>query len=771
MKTLKVMKIPCRKELSQASARQASHHASEEVFLRECWQRNLERDGIRFLPDRNFRQPIPFISMSAGSDGRNSASSNLQEIPPTITRIDSPGSYLNQTLHQLMHGSGRTETFSAITVLTSLVEGDTERARAARRQVAKTPAVVEGILRYTRVCDQAQKTQVYKCLSQLALYNEKVCLQILSDLHGVASAIKAASNAPPAAQIEIARLLNNLCAYESAAEMINANQSFLDMIKRFCSSPSFLVRFRALSAINALSRFRQVRSTLQKMRFLEEAVLVMNVEGGDSDQRAIFEFIQACATLNLLPLQDRKGFKVEKNVLATSLRLLSYSLLQKPCSGISFRTIHLFQAINNFLNNEENKVLLFRMGLVDSLVDYTRKWSEDPLESLNDQLEVLELAFQMILSMSSLHACKILLRRHNFGSQIMRYLNSKPSDIVLKYCKSLVEELKYIEEPRDFLVRPKTSMSPNSTMGASRTIPRTTSGRRLRTISAVSTSSRREVSQIAPKSKEESFSPLKVEPFKRSLRISLFHQAARRWKAVFSGLQDMCSKTTKPVQSDVLYNLLTTCDVIPSDKDWELFLEQLGAEPTRGCSPNAVFRAFCAALGQPEKGQELEPTTDQREEVLRSLLLHDLSRFERRVHQGCQLIEDEDVTISTLAGLLRELGWTLHEEDIECVRMACSTAHSHFVDVRKFRETLHELVASLITMRPDEAMEEISYETGLRKWMKDAVSARRKSLSLRVIRPPRDFSESSPARRSTPLVHSSAGTLQDLSLSASSGSF
>ena len=465
----------------QLSARTAQHDATEANFLGDVgrpradnggaleetlettskWSRapahisnpdliNFSRSGVRHIKSARRLKRVSgprevTLKETIGSPQHQDASAPLV-LPGTHGRRRSRGisnpciEQIPEIARRLIAGDGVPDMISAAVQLLRMVQGENDSAVAVRIAVGNYAGILLSLIKLIKLCQpphHVHKPMVMKTLSQLVFYNQANA-EILTAEEGLLAQLHSALfSGLDVLQMESARLINNLIASSvNSAEKLCNYTGMLDAIKRLFSNPNFLIRFRAVSTVNCLTRHAlsnlKMGATLAEANIVKELQAVGSKEAGNAEQLRLYEFMVTCSIGNAMGTVERRTWAAKEQHLETAVKVFRTARVGGKYATVTCHIHSVLLSIRYLAVSDANKKALTNYGLVDELADFLETWEEDSSKDLAVQLACLELAMALLLKMLTVDGHTVIkiklfsteikarLQELNFGACLFR---------------------------------------------------------------------------------------------------------------------------------------------------------------------------------------------------------------------------------------------------------------------------------------------------------------------------------------------------------------
>jgi hypothetical protein len=411
---------------------------------------NFGRSGVRHLKASRKLRPTPGpkeVSCGEPAGERRDAASPLvlpnakggKQTPvqprhkPATTQV--PG-----IAQRLVAGVGISDMLSAAAQLLHLAQGQGKAAVEVREAVSEITGILYSLLKLVKLCQpphQMHKPMVMKTLSQLCFYNQKNADVLAGEEDMLGQMTSAVFSGIELLQMETARLFNNMVASSvHAAERLCRYPDMLEAIRHLCSNSNFLIRFRAASAVNCLTR--HALSNLKLGALLSEAGLVSEltkasgIGAGNAEQSRLYGFMVTCACGNSIGTIERRTWAANEKDLETAVAVFHAARVGGKFAGVTCHIHAVLLSLRFLTSSEKNKKELFNCGLVEELAAYVEEWEEDPSKDLAVQLGCLESAIDLLLRLLTVDGHTVIktklfqtevkkrLRNLEFGASLFR---------------------------------------------------------------------------------------------------------------------------------------------------------------------------------------------------------------------------------------------------------------------------------------------------------------------------------------------------------------
>jgi hypothetical protein len=515
---------------------------------------NFSRSGVRHMKPRKLRQPpapkeVPLKGHAAQAQASGASplmlpgarSSRSTLLGRSIVGVDQ----MPDILQRLIAGDGVQDMIVATGQLLRLVQGEGEDAAGVRAAVGRYAGILRSLVKLIKLCQppyqvplspspralpisagscrllpaplmnflhadleadcawQAHKPVVMKTLSQLTFYNKANSEILCDEMAFMPQLIIAVFSGVDLLQLETARLINNLAASsELAAQRLCDYPGMLEAIKRLCGNSNFPIRFRAASTVNCLTRHAlgssKMGAALAKSEVVAELRAVSVDEAGSEEQHRQYGFMLTCAAANSMGSIERRTWAADEYHLETAVLVLKRACDGNKFAGVTCRVLPVLVSIRCIAISEANKKALFNKKLVEVLAQFVEEWEEDSSKSLGDQLQCLELAMALLLTMltvdgktvvkKALFQTEVKARLHalDFGASLFRAIKLRHSHIAVNLAQRLIDELQlrlpfqeqqsfeaYTNAPAEGLQQESFSSTSSTRMlGTSHSIPR-----------------------------------------------------------------------------------------------------------------------------------------------------------------------------------------------------------------------------------------------------------------------------------------------------------
>lgn len=407
--------------------------------------------------------------------------------------------------HRLIAGDGVPDMISATSQLLRLVLGECASAARVRDAVAHYAGILRSLVKLIKLCQpphHVHKPMVFKTLSQLVFYNQSNSDLLAGDTTMLAQIILAVYGGIDLLQMETARLVNNLTASSvHAAGKLCSYPGMLEAIKQLCSSTHFLIRFRAVSTVNCLTRHAlshpKLSAALAQSAIVDDLMKLEPCQGGSPEQHHLYGFLRTCVVGNAMSSIERRTWEAEEGSLVTAVRIITDACAGTKFAGVSCQIHPVLLSLRYLAVSEANKKTLVENGLCEELADFIEKWEEDASQELGVQLECLELAMTLLLTLISVDGKLVIkvklyetevknrLRALNFGSSLFKTIKFRPSHTAVDLAQRLIKELQlrpdqntqmhlgpYPDHSPSRMTQDSLCSSSSRMLGISRAVPR-----------------------------------------------------------------------------------------------------------------------------------------------------------------------------------------------------------------------------------------------------------------------------------------------------------